>query len=360
MIHPEKQLLKEKCSYKLLLIAPSGIHLRNFLDLVENSASEIHIITSEPLIFETNQPVTFVDFSLTKAKNHYETIDKIRRVYREFQPDIVHVHQLNSVSYFTVKALKKYKTPIIATAWGTDVLILPTKGLIHRELVRYILKNATAFTSDSAFMSQRMRELVPEKKLDITLCNFGVAKPIFNLPKEKIIYANRLHKPLYRVDKIIEAFKKFRDTPNGNSWQLVIAATGSETPSLQKLTTDLEMDDSVLFVGWLEREDNMKWYARSKVWVSVPESDATAISLLEAMYYGCYPVVSDLPASHEWIENGKNGRIVSNVNSSFLNGIDEVDFEAVSDFNFHKIDQEATFAIAREKFREVHCKYLGQ
>ena len=349
-----------KSACRLLIVAPAGAHIRNFLDRVENKARAIHIITNKPPDFKTNHQVTIVDFSLKNPLNFLSTPRKIKEVYKEFEPDIIHVHQLNSVSYYTLRALRNSGTPIVATAWGSDVLVLPEKGVVYKGLVRYALKHATVFTSDSTFMAQKMRDLLPDRNLDITICNFGVAPPVYDLPKENIIYSNRLHKPLYRVDSIIEAFSKFRNTSGGKSWRLVIAATGPETPALKELAKELGVADQIQFEGWLEREDNMKWYARSKVWVSVPESDATAISLLEAMYYGCFPIVVDLPASHEWIEDGENGLIVYDVESAFLSGIEEVNFKSASEMNKQIIEKEGTYMVAEKKFGEIYCKLLTQ
>jgi glycosyltransferase involved in cell wall biosynthesis len=41
--------------------------------------------------------------------------------------------------------------------------------------------------------------------------------------------------------------------------------------------------------------------ARCKVAVSVPESDATSVSLLESMACGLAVVASDLPANRQWL-----------------------------------------------------------
>lgn len=350
--------LENREKYKLLVVAPSGIHLRNFLHRAENPNTIIHIITSKPLIFETSLPVSFVDFSIRNPLKINSTVREIRRVFNEFKPDIIHVHQLNSVAYYTIKALRKYGVPIVGTAWGSDVLTLPQKGVLLKEMVKYSLRYATAFTSDSIFMAERMRELFPQRNLDITICNFGVADPIYSLPKENIIYTNRLHKPLYRVDKIIIAFKKFSETPAGKDWKLVVGAVGSETDKLKDLVNTLAISDKVSFVGWLENDDNMKWYAKAKVWASIPSSDATAISLLEAMYNGCFPIVGDLPASHEWIEIGKNGRIVKDVDSSFFEGIENVDFDLMAKRNKTIIQEKATYAISENKFQNLHRRLL--
>lgn len=350
--------LSKSKTYKLLVIAPSGIHLKNFLDRIENGCSEILVISSKPLIFETKHKVEFVDFSLKKLQNHWQTPQRIAALCSEFNPDIIHVHQINSVAYYAIKALHKFDIPIVATAWGSDILVIPQQGFLQKALVRYSLKRADAFTSDSTFMAQRMRELVPERKLDIAICNFGVAERKYFVKKEKIIYANRLHKPLYRVDKIIHAFGRFVKTASGESWRLVIGATGSQTDNLKNLVDELQLNEKVEFVGWLKPDENMKWYARAKVWASVPISDATAISLLEAMYYGCYPIVSDLPASHEWIQDGVNGRIVKDVDSDFFEGIDQLNYDEVARINSVKIEKDATYEVSEQKFIDLHKRFL--
>jgi glycosyltransferase involved in cell wall biosynthesis len=49
------------------------------------------------------------------------------------------------------------------------------------------------------------------------------------------------------------------------------------------------------------------------VFVSVPDSDGTSVSLLEAMGAGCLPVLSDVPANREWVVHGSNGLLVEDL-----------------------------------------------
>jgi glycosyltransferase involved in cell wall biosynthesis len=350
---------KSTDKYKLLIIAPAGAHLKNFLARIEHAASSIHIITSEPISFETNWNVTFVDFGLKKPSNYFQTPRKIREAYKAFKPDIVHVHQLNSVAYFAFKGLKGVGAPVVCTAWGSDVLVLPEKNPLMKQMVQNSIRLASVITSDSTYMGERIKELAHPKEVDVTVCNFGVSKPLYDLPKEKIIYSNRLHKPLYRIDKIIHAFHKYAQTKEGQEWKLVIGAIGSETDRLKNLVSELKLDEKVDFVGWLEKEDNMKWYAKAKVWVSMPESDATAISLLEAMYNGCYPVVIDLPASHEWIKSAEQGRIVADVDSEFFATIEDVDFDKAARLNVEVIEKEATFKVSETNFEILHRRLIA-
>jgi glycosyltransferase involved in cell wall biosynthesis len=46
--------------------------------------------------------------------------------------------------------------------------------------------------------------------------------------------------------------------------------------------------------------------AEHDVYLSASRSDGASISLMEAMAGGCFPVVSDIEANREWLEDGKN------------------------------------------------------
>ena len=43
--------------------------------------------------------------------------------------------------------------------------------------------------------------------------------------------------------------------------------------------------------------------------MNVSEYEGTSLSMLEAMFYGCVPVVTDVSGAREFIADGKNGYI---------------------------------------------------
>ncbi len=304
--------------YRLLVVAPQGIHLRNFLRRIESETSAVHLITTEKS--GTDYDETLLDFSFKQLQNFWKTPRAIRAVAKTFKPDVVHVHQLNSISYFAVNGMKGLGIPVCATAWGSDVLVNPEKSSTHKRILRYVLNQADAFTADSKEVAEKMKSMV-KKELRISLCNYGADKPSISMPKENIIYSNRLHDPLYRIDKVIRAFAKINQQGDQGTWKLIIAGTGSQSNSLKSLVSELGIAQHVEFQGWVQKEQNERNYARAKVWVSIPESDATPISLLEAMYHGCYPIVSDLSSLREWITESENGTLVRNVDEPFFDGV---------------------------------------
>ena len=123
-------------------------------------------------------------------------------------------------------------------------------------------------------------------------------------------------------------------------------------------TNKLGLTDAVEFVGWIQKEDNEKWYSKAKIWVSIPESDATSISLLEAMACGCIPIVSDLPANREWIESGINGIVVEDLECDFMSNALELNQTTAIDRNKQRITDDGTKDSNRTKFLQLYQRIL--
>lgn len=341
---------------KLLLIGSNTIHTFNYLKLVESYFDEILVVTDDVRSGSPYPTIEF-DFSL-KIRNFFGTVKKLKNTILEFEPTIIHIHQANSYALYTLMACSKLKVPTVLTAWGSDILVNPQRSFLLKKMVQYNLKNADYFTSDSAFMAEEMKRLVPSVK-EILIANFGISvTPTLGI-KENIIYSNRMHEKLYRIDKTIIAFGKFLETHKEERWKLVVAATGEETENLKVLVKNLNIVDNVEFVGWVDKENNSLWYSKAKYWISIPESDATAISLLEAMACGCIPIVSDLPANKEWISNGVNGIVVLDVDSNFIDAALEIDDLVAVKMNSERIERDGTQEANKEKFIGLYQRILN-
>ena len=344
---------------KLLLIGNTSIHTYNYYHLVKPYFEEIYLITDEFSQGQEIEKIEFVSFSYKKPSNFYSTIQKMKSVCKSFKPDVIHIHQVNSVAFFSILALKSYNIPIVLTAWGSDILLSPKRSVILKQIVIYCLKNADVVTADAEFLGQEVLNYMPLPKDKLVIANFGIQlhDELFT-QKENIIYSNRLHKPLYNIDEIIRAFKKLEDTGR-NTYRLVIAATGEETENLKQLAVKLNISEKVTFVGWLSLYENLKWYAKSKFYISIPDSDATSISLLEAMYYGCYPIVSSLPAKREWISDRVNGAYYK-LDFNFILNKDQDILDDVSKINKLLILKKGTVEVAYQKFTSIYDSLINK
>ena len=175
------------------------------------------------------------------------------------------------------------------------------------------------------------------------LSHLGIT-PIKAVEKENIVFSNRLHKPLYRIENIIRAFANFVSMPEYKDWRLVVAAEGNEN-KLKELANSLGIVEKVEFVGWLSSEENAKYYAKSRIFISIPQSDSMPTSLLEAMSAGCIPVISDLPSYRGLVEHGRNALVVSDEeirSGDYLHKAFELDTEVLIRNNKVFTDEFAT------------------
>ena len=345
---------------KLLLVGPSSIHLWRYYQMVKPGLDDIAVITdADPgAAFPAGCKITVLPLSLRHPVDFFRSIHTIRKLISTYQPDIIHCHMAGTAALAVNFANRGSKIPMVLTTWGSDILIAPFQNSLLRKMVTYNLDKARILTSDSRYMAGIMRELVPGKRLEIRIANFGIGvMPDPSVAKENLIYSNRLHESFYRIDAILRAFQYFRESVQ-ETWTLVVAGTGSQTESLKELVKALNLEDNVHFVGWLSPQENEAYYNRAKLYVSIPESDATSISLLESMACGCLPVVSNLPANREWVEAGRNGVLVDDVTTSFLQAALKLDASLVQEHNRKLIDRLATVKANRDIFLKIYQELI--
>lgn len=342
---------------KLLLIGSNtgNAHLKNYLELVRDYFDEVLVVSDSPVEYA---PSKSVSFSLKNPFKIKKSIQKLRQIIHDYSPSIIHVHQANSYAFIAGKA-NNGSTPLVLTAWGSDVLLLPKRSIFHRWLVTQALRYADIVTADSVQMSQEIHVLCPGK--EVVNANFGVDLELpegMNADRELILYSNRMHESLYRIEDILTQFKAMCEELDG---YLILAAKGSLTEKLKDYSKLHQLTNHVTFAGFVTKSQNQANYLKSKFFISIPTSDGTSISLLEAMAYGCIPVLSDIPANREWVEDGKNGIIIGRT-EPFIKAIKrglELDAAKVQHYNRDLINQRATKSANAALFKGIYSRILA-
>lgn len=277
--------------------------VKHFLSL----GNEVYVISHENVPIE-GAKVYYVDYNL---KNFILKRNEVHRIIKEIKPDVLHAHQANTCGLYAA-TMKGFK-PIIS-AWGSDILVAPNESFLLKKMVQYVIKHALFITSDSYYMSEKIVELGGNKDIIYTF-PMGIENDILEYkhvftdePALNIISDRRLEK-MYKIDLIIEGFSMaLKKYPN---MHLTIAADGSEKQNLEKLTQELNIADKVTFTGRYEASAIGSMLRENDVFISIPESDSTSVSLLEGMYVGLFPIVSDLPANREWVKDKENGLVIN-------------------------------------------------
>jgi glycosyltransferase involved in cell wall biosynthesis len=234
----------------------------------------------------------------------------VRRIIRKLEPDIVHAHQFGAHAlYAWFSGCKR----MVVSAWGSDILVKPKQSQLVNRLIRFLIPRIDKITTDSNQVTEELLRMgaKPEQIINFP---FGIQRNIWrdlqsNRPQESpmVLCSPRLHEPIYNIRLILEAFARITaDYPQVELWVL---GDGSLTGELRQYAQEAHLE-RVVFWGRVSPAEALKKIAMSAVLISIPQSDATPVSMLEAMAAGSFPVVSDLPVYHDWIRDGENGLIV--------------------------------------------------
>jgi glycosyltransferase involved in cell wall biosynthesis len=332
--------------------------MKNKRMLIVGNPKSIHTIRLSRF-FEENYQVNLIDEGIDFSfRNFFSALRQTKSILSKLSPDVLVLYQLNLTAFVATLANRKKKIPAFAIGIGSDILTMPKKGWAYKAMLKYILKYSQAYNAGSPYLLEQMQKYCP-KPSEILLANLGI-NPMQPIEKEKIVFSNRLHSPLYRIDEVIKAFANFVSKPEFEDWRLVVAATGKEK-EFQQLSQSLGIEDKVKFVGWLSQKENAEYYAKSKIYISLPKSDSFPISLLEAMSGECLCIISDLPAYKGIMKQGENCLIVSDLEiekADYIERVLELDSQNILQKNKTFADSYADIEKNKEKFNLVVEKLL--
>ncbi len=313
---------------KVLFIAPlNSIHSKRWISYFAQRDFEVSVISickqtvdidnAEIHIIEPPEPITrklpFLLYYMFFCRAFEKEVNK---VIQSIHPDVIHVHWIDNFACMTVM---KKKTPLVLTAWGSDVLIDPRNGISTRWCLKQVLKKADCITCDAEHLKKQMvvYGAAPHK---IKIIYFGTNVEDFNPGKKdtnireelnfeqgtEIIISLRALKPIYDIATFVRAIP--RVLKSHENARFVIVGDGSEKEILQKLAKDLGVDSQVRFVGRLSDSDLQRYTASADIYVSTSLSDGgLAASTAESMASKVPVVISDFGNNRDWVEDNENG-----------------------------------------------------
>lgn len=264
--------------------------------------------------------ITTLNLKLSESGGNYKLIFKyfrIKKIIRKIDPDFVNAHYVTSHGFVAslIKKSGKFRFKLIQSAWGTDILVTPFTHKLYYQITKFSLNNADLITSDSEHMSTIIRKMSFTPAMTFT---FGLDKiPEIDLAKkdENLFYSNRMLSENYNIDEVITFFHRiYSSNPNA---RLIISHQGKQKQELENKSIHLGLKQVVEFIGFVTVSEQHTFYERAQFYISIPSSDSTSVSLIEAMAFGCVPVVSNIPANLEWITGNINGLIYEKNKTGF-------------------------------------------
>ncbi len=260
----------------------------------------------------------------------------LKRILKEFQPDVVHLHTIGYASPSIFFALRS--TPTVAMIHGPegytkslllwclpksdfkrgihDIKALTFTGRLRYVYYRYInyplyrigLRNVDVFVTLSRYMQSLMAaEGIRSEYIPNAAMIFDY-RPLDPANAHTLLYVGRLE-PYKGVDYLIRSLADVRK--HVPDVRLLIAGEGSERGSLEMLAKDLGLRDHVSFLGHVARPQMQSLYEHAAL-VVMPSTWPEAFGKvgIEAMSVGRPVVATDVGGVADWLMDGANGILV--------------------------------------------------
>jgi glycosyltransferase involved in cell wall biosynthesis len=259
----------------------------------------------------------------------FELAYTIMIAYKE-DIDVIHSHWIIPQGLVGAICKKVTKAKHVVSIHGSDINLCLNNNFL-RAILRFILSNADHICTNSSFTYHQLEKASRSSREKTTVIPMGIDMNRFNIrrralaetnthPKKTILSVGRLidwKGTKYLLLAMEQVLKQLPDT------QLIIGGTGPEKENLVRLTVELNIQDSVIFAGYIEDKNLLEYYSQADVFV-LPSIDVNGqteglgVVLIEAMACSVPVIGSDVGGIPDIIQDGYNGYLVQEKNPEVL------------------------------------------
>jgi L-malate glycosyltransferase len=326
---------------RLVIFGPDSVHTHRWAEYVRAASWDVTWIAYGPS--KRNAVATIDEVTLETggrfvvARTIFDLIRgaiRLRRKLRALAPDVLQTHWFLGPMWIAALAGRH---PIVATAWGSDVL-LPFPGRRAADfLTRLLGKRIDAITSSSEALERALIDSgLPPRRMHRVV--HGIDSNLFKpLPRSgallnelgvdalaPVILSPRGVIPVYDPEMVLRAFEQLLMWRPATLLLRVPADQRAEWHELCGALAPQTVEHIVIFEG-VARERFPELLASCDVVVSVARSEGSSITVLEALFCERPLIVSDIPPNREWVTDESFGTIVGVGDADDLaRGIDRI------------------------------------
>ncbi len=246
--------------------------------------------------------VSFADYPLFEQAPYESALtSKIVDTALHAKLDILHVHYAipHAATAFFAREILKTKNiylPIITTLHGTDITLVG-KDATYEPVVTFSINKSDGVTAVSQFLKDETYRNFPiENEIEV-ITNFvdldrfhkakkeHFKKAIAPLGEKILIHTSNFRK-LKRTEDVVKIFKNVSEKINS---KLLLVGDGPERQSVEQLSRELDLSESVRFLGKQEAVEEL--LAVSDLFLMPSATESFGLAALEAM--ACQvPVIS--------------------------------------------------------------------
>ena len=215
---------------------------------------------------------------------------------KKFHPDIINPHFASGYGFTTALSHVRKVAPVVLHLWGSDILIVPHKSILHRKKTAYALSHSDYIIGDSKHILDQAGKIarLPETKIipwgiDKGMLKYHKTNYNFSSPAKVIV--PRPHEHIYNNAFLI---RSLADLVKNNKISLTFPSWGSKFEEFREQAREL-VGDKIEYYDKMDRDQFLRYMSQFDICLSGAISDSSPASMIEAMGLGLIPTENMLP-----------------------------------------------------------------
>lgn len=331
--------------------------LKEFYNEVSKNYTDINwvFIVSTPIL-EQRRHITILSYSWVKKSWFHRLFFEylyIPRIIKEINPDLIFSMQNISVKSNSIKQVIYLHQPIPFSTISFSIFKTPVLWIYQNILSHKIFKSIEK--ADKVVVQTQWMRDAAINKTKVSSCKFEVIPPDFdgnafkvyeNTDKSKRTFFYPVSFTYYKNHKVIIDAVRILLHQGADDFEIIF--TGNKEEALQ---SGLHVENiPVRFIGNITHEKVLD-YMTNSVLLFPSLLETYGLPLVEAKTIGTFIIASDLPFSHEILDNYPN---VTFFNPLDANALAKIMYSFLkSDVKYHQVEKRYSSEPCRTTWRDV-------
>lgn len=267
--------------------------------------------------------------------NDYKAFQKIRKIIREFKPDIVHTHASKAGAIGRLAAMKEGVPVVVHTFHGHvfHSYFGSFKTWIYIKIEQYLAKHSSKIIAISELQKIELSEkyhITYPQKIEVIPLGFELGKFAQDIDRKRVLFREKYKIPSQKivlgivgrlvpiknhflfVDILAELMHKYPQKYTGiivGDGELRQEIIDYATSKKIQLTYQQEGYADLIFTSWVKEMDAV--YAGLDLVLLTSFNEGTPVSLMEAQAAGKFVISTDVGGIRDVVQVGKTGDVVS-------------------------------------------------